>query len=65
MVGGFELSQGGFLALFVLGDSRRLLEQKAPFFSPVGDDGLDHLLLNDRVGMGAHTGVEKQLRYVL
>ena len=64
-LGGLELVQGLPLARLVLGDAGGFLEQEPAVAGVVGQNVVDHLALDHRVGMAAHPGVEEQVADVL
>ena len=59
--GGVELVERLLLALLVLGDARRLLEQEPAMTRVVRQDVVDHRTLDHRVGVAAHARVEEQV----
>ena len=54
-----------FSPVLVLRDPGRLFEEPAPFVGLVGEDRLDHLQLDHRVGVGPHPCVHEKIEDVL
>jgi hypothetical protein len=65
LAGVLQLPAGLFAAMAVLFDSRRFFQQLAAFLAAGGEDGVDLVLPDDRVGIAAHAGVQKQFVDVL
>jgi hypothetical protein len=59
--GGVQLAERFLLALLVLGDAGRLLEQEPAMAGVVREDVVHHRALDDRVRMAAHARVEEQV----
>jgi len=60
----FELAHRHGLALLVLDDSGRLLEQETAVFRPGADDHVNLALADEGVGVGANARVHEQLKHV-